>query len=452
MNVVLTQNPQDRGPTPALRKTECACDCNCACPIGTQAVPVLALPAAYYLELTPNCPNHCPGCGNVYAQGRGTLPPPLDGPAWHALITRLAEHAQHFNITGGEPTLHPAFAAILHTVNALAIPFSLFTTGRWTRPAATLALLRTLPTCEGLLISLHGADATTHETFNATPGSFDDTVANIHRATEAGLSVALSFVINAHNWDKIEALLPLADELGAHHIVYNRMIGANIPGITPSTAQLRAAITTIETLRAAGHPLRFGNCIPQCFADSSSTGCTAGSTFATLDPWGRLRPCNHTPTIAGDATTTPLADLWHSPVMQNWRALVPSECATCAAFAICHGGCRAQALLTGQLRDPLIQPPLTVTPALTAKAPVPLYTALRPQANFTQRARDTNILLHHGHAIPIPAGATDLIAHLDGAVDMSDIVAHYGQSALDWIGELYTQGFVTWQDNSVQLT
>ena len=92
------------------------CDCNCACPTESALVPVLSLPVAYYLELTPDCNNHCPGCGNVYARHRGRLPAPLDGERWNNVIDRLVAHAYLFKITGGEPTLHPDFAAIIRAV------------------------------------------------------------------------------------------------------------------------------------------------------------------------------------------------------------------------------------------------------------------------------------------------------------------------------------------------
>ena len=158
--------------------------------------------------------------------------------------------------------------------------------------------MRDTTTCEGLLVSLHGPDASTHEAFSGVPGSFDETVTNLRRATGAGLDVATSMVITHSNWERIEETLDLVLSLGANHVVCNRFIGAPLEGVTPSQAQLRAAIATIESLRLAGKPIRFGNCIPQCFAPSSSRGCTAGSTFATIDPWGRMRPCNHAPLIA----------------------------------------------------------------------------------------------------------------------------------------------------------
>ena len=117
MPVTLTNDPADLGKWPASSHQDCACDCQCACPtdgapFGTP-VPVLSLPVAYYLELTPGCSNRCPGCGNVYAAGRASLSAPLDGEGWCGLIGRLAATASQFKLTGGEPTLHPAFATIV---------------------------------------------------------------------------------------------------------------------------------------------------------------------------------------------------------------------------------------------------------------------------------------------------------------------------------------------------
>ncbi len=443
MKVVLTQNPTDRGLAQAAARAECACDCNCACPIDGAPTPVLALPAAYYLELTPACPNHCPGCGNVYAAERSALSAPLGGAGWRALITRLAGHAHQFKLTGGEPTLHPDFAAIVRTVDDLGIPFALFTTGRWRDPDATLDLLRRTPTCEGLLISLHGPDAATHDAFSGASGAFADAVAAIRRAADAGLPVAVSCVLHRRNLGQIEATLALAQRLGAHHVVCNRLIGDHGPSLMPTLAELRTAIAAIESLRAAGQPIRFGNCIPQCFAPSSSTGCTAGSTFATVDPWGRLRPCNHAPLVAGSLTAQPVEAVWNGTAMQQWRALTPEACADCAAFALCHGGCRAQALLAGQAQDPLIQ---VARPAPRSEETLPLYAGLRPVGRFAVRNEPQGVMLiQRSQVVAVPPAAASLLARLDGSLTLAQIAAQHNAPILDWIGALHQHGMVTWE-------
>jgi radical SAM protein with 4Fe4S-binding SPASM domain len=454
MKVVLTDNPSDRGRRLVSSHQDCACDCQCACPIDGAPIPTLSSPVAYYLELTSACNNRCPGCGNVYAAGRtpastcseGVVrpsPSSLNGAEWCDLISLLASHAHHFKLTGGEPVLHPAFAEIVRAIEDQDIPFTLFTNGRWPRPDALLHLLHNLASCAGLLVSLHGPNEITHEAFTGTPGSFAETVSNIRRAVDAGLDVATSFVINCHNWDRIEESLDLGLSLGANHVVCNRLIGAPLPGVTPSQAQLEAAIATVESLRAAGRPIRFGNCIPQCFAPSSSRGCTAGSTFATVDPWGRMRPCNHAPLVAGDLRIQPVEEVWHSVTMTHWRSLVPDGCVACSAFATCHGGCRAQALLTGHLRDPLIRAPLRETAPSSSQ--VLLYAGLRPTGEFVLRLENEAIvLIQQSQAVRIPVGCDQLVSDLDGSLTLREINRQYGNVGVDWIGSLYEEGMVRW--------
>ena len=439
------------GKRPVSSHQDCDCDCQCACPTDGAPIPVLSLPVAYYLELTPACNSRCPGCGNVYAAGRASLPPPLAGEAWRALIARLASHAGQFKLTGGEATLHPAFAQIVHAVEERGIPFTLFTNGRWPHPAALVHLLRDAATCEGLLVSLHGPDAATHEAFSGVPGSFDETAANVRRAVEAGLDVAISMVIHRHNWDHVEETLDLSLSLGANHVVCNRFVGAPGAEVAPSQAQVRAAVATVEALRAAGQPVRFGNCIPQCFAVSSSRGCTAGSTFATLDPWGRMRPCNHAPLVAGDLRTQSVEEVWQGQAMARWRSLVPAGCATCPALAACHGGCRAQALLAGQDQDPLVRGVLEETRRQGDKGtrrpdPVlPLYAGLRPVGRFTHRFEGgVGVLLCKSTVVPVPPGCDGVIPKLDGSMTLRQIGRQYGGAAVDWVGALHQEGMVTW--------
>ncbi len=450
MRVILTDNPEVNHPLDPKRRAsahqDCACDCQCACPVDGHVTPVLDLPVAYYLELTPLCNNRCPGCGNVFAHEANAA---LDAMGWRALLGRLATHAQRFKITGGEPTLHPAFAAIMDAVEAHGVPFTLFTNGRWPDPAETVARLRAMTTCEGLLVSLHGPDAAAHEAFSGVPGSFAETQANIQRAADAGLDVAVSMVITQCNWNRVPEMLDLAMQLGARHVVCNRLLGVPLVTLTPRAAQFRAAMTTIDALRDAGHPgnhgcrIRFGNCIPLCFQLSSSTGCTAGLTFATIDPWGRMRPCNHVDLVVGDLRTQSVAEAWHSEAMVRWRAMVPEACRQCAAFATCHGGCRAQALLSNRDTDPLMRAPLAHMPTLPATEDLVLYAGLRPARHFVVRnERQGKVLIHGDRVVSVPEACVPVLVSLDGTLSLRQIQRRYGEAALQWVGALYVQEMV----------
>ena len=91
-----------------------------------------------------------------------------------------------------------------------------------------------------------------------------------------------------------------------------------------------------------------------------TSGCLAGEAFATVDPWGNVRPCNHAPYVVGNLLTQSFEEVWHSPKMEVWRAMIPPECTGCAMYKRCHGGCRAEAMLRRASSYPLPRKPYRV--------------------------------------------------------------------------------------------
>lgn len=339
------------------------CDCNCDCALPPGGVHARsALPLTYYLELTPECNNRCPGCGNIFVEDAAARSVRvreawLDLSHWVAILDRIGGHAQRVQLTGGEPTCHPEFELIVRQLAARRLPFTLFTNGRWRNAAGLVAALQASGWCRGMLISLHGATSEAHEAFSGIAGSFDETCRNVRLASAAGLAVALSTVFTRQNLGQLGAVVALARELGARQVVFNRYLGCAVPAITVSPTELRRAVQTVEGLRAAGEPVKFGACIPSCFTASTAHGCGAGATFATVDPWGRLRPCNHSPLVIGSLLRQPVEALWASPQLDGWDRLLPERCRPCALFTTCHGGCRAVAMQLNLPEDPLIRRP-----------------------------------------------------------------------------------------------
>jgi len=308
--------------------------------------------------------------------------PPLSFEQWRTILDRLVPHAHRFKLTGGEPTLHPEFEAIVGHIRGLGTSLTVFTNGRWTNPESVLDALARTPNLTGLLISLHGAYAASHEVFTGVPGSFDETVANVRRAVAAGISVTLSTVLHRANLGELAAVVALAESLGTDHVVFNRYLGPSVPEIAITDAQLMQATHTVDTMREQGQPVTFGVCIPQCFTPSSSTGCLAGVAFCAVDPWGNLRPCNHSPLTAGNLLSGTLEEAWHSPEMERFRQAIPEACHTCAAFSTCHGGCRALVMELNLPGDPLMVGPLR---EFGPPPPVQMGCNWRPLRRFEMR-------------------------------------------------------------------
>jgi len=329
-------------------------DCSdCACQLTTNdELAIYERPIIYALELTPACNNRCPGCGNVFASHTPDGAP-LSAKRWRVLLDKIAPYARKLKVTGGEPTLHPEFSNIVAAIAERDIPFTLFTNARWRESRKLLSFLRQVPQCVGLLISLHGPDAQSHEAFTGVESSFEETVKNVRCAADVGLVVATSTVLTRHNVFRVEEMANFALSLGAEHAVFNRYLGAPLPEIVPSREALRSAVESLEALLRQGVPVRYGNPVPQCFSFNRSRGCVAGKAYCTIDPWGNMRPCNHSPTIVGNLFEQSLETLWHSEIMEQWRSLTPSECRVCPDTAVCGGGCKALAELHDEYCDPL---------------------------------------------------------------------------------------------------
>jgi radical SAM protein with 4Fe4S-binding SPASM domain len=403
----------------------------------------LSVPIYYSLEVTSLCNSRCPVCSNVFVRRRETL----SAAGWTRVLAHLAPHAETFKLTGGEATLHPEFPAILRATAETGVPFALFTNGRWRDPDAVIDLLLHAPTCSGLLVSLHGADTVTHEAFTQTPGSFVETCANIQAATAAGLRIHTSTVITQHNWCSSDEIITLAKELGASRAVFNRYLGPPAPAIEPEPVQLRFAVQRIEQqmhhyagLQRNSFDIRYGNCIPHCFTPSSSAGCWAGIAYCTVDPWGNLRPCNHSPTIVGNLFEAPINALWQSDIMEQWRALTPSGCVACTAFDLCHGGCRA--LVELRESDPLIGHAL----AESTRVPqlVRLPQALCPLLTCTVRSELFGYSLARGHSLfEATHEAAPLLDQLKGDRTLQHLTDEFGADGLEFIGLLYLSGMVS---------
>lgn len=401
---------------------------------------ILSVPAIYALEITSRCNNRCPGCSNVYADQRSG-PPPMSAREWEALLRPFISEAVQIRLTGGEPTLHPEFSRIFEYVTAHDAWVTVFTNGRWRDPERLLASICGRRHFSGLLVSLHGANAASHEAFSGVPGSFDETVANIRLAIERGITVAVSTVITRHSWNQLPEIVRLARSMGVHHVAANRYIGPPSPHIEPTPEQTRQSIRRVQELIQSGAPVKYGIGVPQCFIENESEGCLAGVAYASIDPWGNMRPCAHSPTIAGSLRETSMQEIWHGPQMTAWRDLMPADCVSCTAYSVCHGGCRAIQELRQERRDPLRTAPVTSPPR--SETPLELPPEGRPQANVRIRPEAFGLaLLGNGQVLPVRAEARPVVEACTGELTFAELYERFGSSGLDLLGELWSLGML----------
>jgi len=283
-----------------------------------------------WLHVTDRCNlacRHCLFCSGPAAQRE--LPTPT-------ALARLAEAralgCRLFALTGGEPFLHPGFAAIIDAIlddpaaHAVVLTNGVgFAAGgdelaRWPRHRLHFQV-----SCDGL--------APRHDALRGA-GAFGRLMADCAAARRLGYALTLSFCPTRANIADLPAVVDMAAGLGAAgvHLMWHFPAGRGRDDDRPDDDALFAAVTAAARL-AEARGVAIDNLTAlrsQVFAPVGTRhdGTSAGYESVAVGPDDRLYP---SPALIGvDALATPLDDgletAWReSPVLGRLRA------ATCAA-------------------------------------------------------------------------------------------------------------------------
>ena len=195
-----------------------------------------------------------------------------------------------------------------------------------------------------------------HDELTGQPGAFHSTLTAIANARAAGLLVAVFFVAMRANTPEFPGAARLAIALGADAIVFNRFQPGGRGRIghrerAPTPAQLTAALAHAVDLRALAS-VSFGTIIPPCESagGEGAATCPIGTrnAYPAIGPDGCLRPCNHTPIVAGSLLQKPLGELMREPCMARPPVVeTPARCEGCQDLNRCRGGCPAALEMSG---------------------------------------------------------------------------------------------------------
>lgn len=173
-------------------------------------------------HITDRCQLDCQHCLRDPARKAKDLPLPI-------IVRALAEgrrvyRAEHVALTGGEPTLHPAFREIIDAVVDTGYSWHMVTNGR--RLPWLLELFRERPlrrtAMTSITFSLDGADEATHDSIRGA-GTFREVMTAVSLCTALEIPFVLNTALHARNAAQIEAIGLLATQLGATRLSFVQM-------------------------------------------------------------------------------------------------------------------------------------------------------------------------------------------------------------------------------------
>ena len=242
-----------------------------------------ARPVTVQLELTYKCNLLCSFCYNAPKDKT-----PLTTEEWiEALDTLQAAGAFKIILTGGEPFMHPGFFQIAEAVRARGLVLKAYTN------AVPLARREVAERWAALSpfdteISIHGADAATHERLTGVRGSFAKLLEALGHMQELGIKATLKTPITRLNQEQLQEIERLVGDYG-YKVTFDTNIVPTDDGDT-STLTLAAdrkflVDFFLDQARRGARGLK-----PRP-VDRMKHGCGVGRVVAAVDPYGEIFPC-----------------------------------------------------------------------------------------------------------------------------------------------------------------
>jgi MoaA/NifB/PqqE/SkfB family radical SAM enzyme len=215
------------------------------------------------------------------------------------------------NFLGGEPLMREDITEIISSVNKKKSTTLLFTNG-WLLAEKAEALKAS--GLDSVNVSLDSDDEAVHDRLRNTPGLYQRALDGIAAAKNAGLTVAISCCLTS---DRVEDgtlvnIIELAKRLGVHEVI---VFDAIPTGALAGRKDLMGERGWVEKILEIAEKYNKRYDYPGIYVYShiksfKSLGCSGGTSFFYITPYGDVCPCDFNPLIVGNILKTPLYLLW----------------------------------------------------------------------------------------------------------------------------------------------
>jgi SynChlorMet cassette radical SAM/SPASM protein ScmF len=263
--------------------------------------------------------------------------------------------------TGGEPTIHPDFPALLKLQCEHGLKGRLETNGM--EVSQSLARMLTTSGIHHVAVSLDGAVPETHDAIRGIEGAYRRTLKGIKNLVEVGFRPQLIMSLMKDNFAELDELLKVAEKMGAGSVKLNliqptlRGLELHGEGLSLSTSEVLQLNDRLDCELRPSHHFPIFLDIPMAFRsidailDASLFSVCGIKTILGLLADGSYALCgigeNLPELVFGAAGLGELEAIWReNPVLLKIRNDLPGElegvCGQCLMKRACLGTCLAQ--------------------------------------------------------------------------------------------------------------
>ncbi len=273
-----------------------------------------ARPLNVQLELTYVCPLRCAFCYNPRHHDLRRL----TAREWTTVLDGLRDlGTMSVALTGGEPLTHPEFFQIAQAVRGHEMGLKIFT-------GATLVgreEARRIKEFEPLSVevSLHGANAATHDAVTGKYGSFVAMMEGLEALLAEGVRLLLKTPVCRLNENEIDEMIALSELLKLPYVLDVNLTPRDDGDSAPLSYR-----ATPEGVRRVQARLAEKGLLQNGVRQRGYTNCGLGTVTMAISPEGDVFPCIQWRVSA-------LGNVRKSPITEIWRG--SSERVTVAAIA-----------------------------------------------------------------------------------------------------------------------
>lgn len=329
---------------------------------GYDSPPPITSPRWLLAELTYKCPLQCPYCSNPLDYARHGQE--LDTETWIRVLTEArALGALQLGFSGGEPLIRPDLEILVAHARKLGYYTNLITSAYGLDESRIVSLREA--GLDHIQISIQSPEQALND-YIAGTRSFENKQAMARLVKAHGYPMVLCVVIHRHNIHQMQAILEMAESLGADYLElantqYYGWALLNRAALMPSREQFLHAEAIAKAFRdKPGQSMKIYYVVPDYYEDRPKACMNGwGTTFLTIAPDGTALPCHAARELPDldcpNVAHASIREIWYeSPAFQFYRgdSWMPEPCRSCDEKNRDFGGCRCQAWkLTGDARN-----------------------------------------------------------------------------------------------------